>query len=118
VQPIRDELKRLLDKLPEWDGKVWGLQVTNTTDRSMELRALMGARNASDSWNLRCFVRERLLAFIRDQCPHALARLRVLESAPPPEAEKKESVPNPAPGPEDGEAIERGAATPAAPVAS
>jgi small-conductance mechanosensitive channel len=77
VDPIRQRLHDLLKASPEWDGQVWGLQVTNVTDRSMELRALMGARNASDAWNLRCHIREQLLKFIGESAPAALPRLRV-----------------------------------------
>lgn len=79
VQPIREELERLLKESPEWDEKVWGLQVTNVTDRSMELRALMGARNAPDAWNLRCRIREALLRFIGKHHPETLPRLRIQE---------------------------------------
>ena len=85
VSRVREELHRLLGESPEWDGKVWGLQVTGTGDRGIELRALMGARNAGDAWNLRCRIREGLLDFMNSRQPGAIPKARVLamEVRPP-----------------------------------
>jgi small-conductance mechanosensitive channel len=76
VQAIRDELHLILKGSSLWDEKVWGLEVTNTTERAVELRALMSARNSEDMWNLRCEVREKLIAFIQKTYPHALPKIR------------------------------------------
>jgi small-conductance mechanosensitive channel len=76
VAPIREELRRVLEGAELWDGKTWGLQVTNATDRTVELRALMGARNSGDAWNLRCEVREKLIDFLQRTYPDALPRIR------------------------------------------
>ncbi len=59
-----------------WDRKVCVLQVTNTTEHSVELRALMSASDASVAWNLRCEVREKLVEFIRTKYPQALPTVR------------------------------------------
>jgi hypothetical protein len=50
--------------------------VTNASDQSIELRALMGARNSGDAWNLRCHVREQLIEFLHREYPGSLPRLR------------------------------------------
>ena len=76
VDEIRAECKRILDESPLWDGEAWCVQVTETTDRCMVVRPLFSARNASDQWDLRCEVREKLVAFIQQRYPHALPRLR------------------------------------------
>jgi small-conductance mechanosensitive channel len=76
VQRVRDELHNILQADDLWDGDVWGLQVTDATDRSVELRALMGARNSGDAWNLRCNVREQLIDFLHREYPGSLPRLR------------------------------------------
>jgi small-conductance mechanosensitive channel len=76
VAKVRAELHRILQGSELWDGKVWNLQVTNTTERSMELRALMGAHNSGQAWDLRCHVREKLLGFLQHEYPDALPRLR------------------------------------------
>jgi small-conductance mechanosensitive channel len=92
VDPIRAELQRFLQGQNLWDKKAAGLQVTNVSDRTVELRALMSASNASAAWDLRCAVREHLLKFIQETQPHALPRLRV-EASPLDEARMKATAP-------------------------
>jgi len=74
---VREELHRILKNSELWDGKVCVLQVTNTTERTIELRALMSAADASTAWSLRCEVREKLIDFIREKYPQALPKLRI-----------------------------------------
>ncbi len=76
VEAVRNELERILKESQHWDGKVCVLQVTNTTDKTIELRALMSAVDASTAWTLRCEVREKLVSFIRDKYPNALPKVR------------------------------------------
>jgi small-conductance mechanosensitive channel len=76
VEAIREELGNILKKSDHWDGKVCVLQVTNASDRTMELRALMSAADASAAWTLRCEVREKLIDFIKTKYPQALPKLR------------------------------------------
>ena len=80
VDRVRTQLHHILEESDLWDRKVWGLQVTDTSERAMELRALMGARNSGDAWTLRCEVREKLIAFLQREYPQSLPRLR-LESS-------------------------------------
>lgn len=76
VDAIREQLQKILNESEHWDKKVCVLQVTNASDRTMELRALMSAADASAAWTLRCEVREKLLEFIKAEYPQALPRLR------------------------------------------
>jgi small-conductance mechanosensitive channel len=76
VEAVRQELQRILENSELWDRKVCVLQVTNTSERTVELRALMSAADASAAWSLRCEVREKLVAFIQKKYPAALPRLR------------------------------------------
>jgi small-conductance mechanosensitive channel len=76
VEEVRQELKRILDSTDMWDGKVWGLQVTDATDRTIQMRALMSASNSGTAWNLRCFVREKLIAFLQTRYPQSLPKAR------------------------------------------
>lgn len=76
VEKIREELHRILQSSGMWDGKVWGLQVTNAGEHTMELRALMSAPDSGRAWNLRCHVREKLIAFLQAQYPQSLPRTR------------------------------------------
>lgn len=76
VDAIRDECKRILDESDYWDGKTWGVQVTDATDRTMTVRPLMSGKNSGDIWNLRCEVREKLIRFVQQNYPGALPRFR------------------------------------------
>lgn len=76
VDALREELGRILQETHLWDGKVFNLQVTGATDRTVELRALMSAPDAPTAWNLRCHVRERLLAYLQREHPECLPRVR------------------------------------------
>jgi len=76
VDAIRERLQKILNESEHWDKKVCVVQVTNATDRTMEIRALMSAADASAAWTLRCEVREKLLEFIRSKYPQALPKVR------------------------------------------
>ena len=76
VEDVRRELHHILETSGMWDGKVWNLQVSDSNDRTLELRALMSAPDASTAWDLRCHVRERLIAYLQGQHPQALPHRR------------------------------------------
>lgn len=79
VEAIRQEFLRLVQLHPLWDKKAAGLDVINATERTIELRAVMGAANSGNAWELRCYVREHLLAYIQQNYPGALPRVRTIE---------------------------------------
>lgn len=76
VDEVRQELHRILEASGIWDKKVWGLQVTNATAQTMELRALMSAPSSPKAWDLRCHVREKLIEFLREKHPQSLPKTR------------------------------------------
>jgi small-conductance mechanosensitive channel len=76
VEELRQELHRVLQTTDMWDRKVWGLQVTDTTDRTIEMRALMSAADSGTAWNLRCYVREQLIGFMQKSHPEHLPKTR------------------------------------------
>jgi small-conductance mechanosensitive channel len=82
IDAVRAELTRILDGSPQWDRKVNVLQVTNTSERTVELRALVSAADAGTAWDLRCLVREKLVEFVRTNYPQALPKVRA-EMEPP-----------------------------------
>src|SRR4051794_36243176 len=77
VEAVRRELAEIARASPLWDGKVVNLQVSDAKDWAVELRALVSARNATQTWDLRCEVREKLVAFLQREYPHALPTARV-----------------------------------------
>jgi hypothetical protein len=66
-----------------WKGQVCVLQVSDASEHTVQLRALMDARNSSDAWDLRCLVREKLVEYIRSNCPESLPRHRAELNAIP-----------------------------------
>jgi hypothetical protein len=76
VEALREQLHAILADSEDWDGKVWGLQVTGTNNQTVELRALMSAQDAGTAWNLRCTVREKLLSWLQSNYPECLPRVR------------------------------------------
>jgi small-conductance mechanosensitive channel len=78
VESLRAELQRVVSQSPLWDKRVCGLQVTNLTDRSMELRCLVSSASSPQNFDLRCLVREKMIEFLQANYPHALPTLRVL----------------------------------------
>ncbi len=76
VEAVREELRRIVEASEYWDGDVCALHVTDTSDRTIQLRALASAPDAPDLWELRCEIREALIAYLRDQHPEALPVVR------------------------------------------
>ena len=60
-----------------WDGDVQVMQVTDITERVLQVRCLASARSAPVAFDLRCEIREKLMAFMRDECREALPRDRI-----------------------------------------
>ena len=76
IEALRKKLDELLKSNSLWDGNTKVLQVIGATDKALELRALMSSRNAGDSWDLRCFIREELLKFVKEKFPDSLPTSR------------------------------------------
>jgi hypothetical protein len=77
VEPLRAVLRNVVSQSPLWDGRVCGLQVTNLTERSMELRCLVSSRGSAENFDLRCLVREKMVEYLQANYPSALPTLRV-----------------------------------------
>jgi small-conductance mechanosensitive channel len=76
VDDLRKQLEEIVHPSPLWDKRVCGLQVTNLTERAMELRCLMSSRNSSENFDLRCIVREKMTAWIQQNYPDAFPTTR------------------------------------------
>jgi hypothetical protein len=76
VEALRRELARILKSTDKWLGKVCVLQVTDAREHTVELRALMDARDSGTAWDLRCYVREKLIEFLQREYPECLPKTR------------------------------------------
>lgn len=77
IEELRGELERLCQASKDWDGRLCSLLVTDATERTLQLRALVSAADSSRAWNLRCFVREKLIDYLRRNHPESLPRTRL-----------------------------------------
>jgi small-conductance mechanosensitive channel len=76
VGAIRRKLEEIVKTTTLWDGRVVNLQVTDVTEMSIQLRALASARTPAAAWDLRCLVREALIAFVSRELTSSLPRSR------------------------------------------
>lgn len=76
VEAIRKKVDEIVEQTKLWDGNVKSVQVTDARTDTIEVRVLLSASNSGDAWNLRCEVREKLIAFLQENYPHALPRRR------------------------------------------
>jgi small-conductance mechanosensitive channel len=96
VALMRDRLHEVLTATAVWDRRGWGLEVTDTTASTIEVRALVTAADSSDVWTLRCLVRERLVDWLNHEHPYALPRIN---TAPAPKALAPNDIPRPSRAP-------------------
>jgi small-conductance mechanosensitive channel len=82
VDPIRAELAGALADSELWDGRVQNVQVTDATEKSMEVRVMVSAKDSPTLWDLRVEIREKLISFLQKEHPDLLptARVRLGES--------------------------------------
>lgn len=76
VDALRKEFQRILEESSLWDRKVCVLQVTDATPQTVEVRCLLSTSDASRGWDLRCEVREKMVAFVQRNYPESLPRVR------------------------------------------
>lgn len=76
VEAIRSELNRILDSTPLWNRNIRVLQAIDCYENTLQLRALMTGKDAPTTWDLRCYVREKLVTWLAHEYPEALPRTR------------------------------------------
>ncbi len=76
VEEVREELRRIVESTNLWKGEVCALQVTDACQQTLQLRALVDARDSGALWDLRCFVREKLIQFLQEKYPSTLPKVR------------------------------------------
>lgn len=82
IAPLREEFTRFITAHPLFDGRAQVVQVTDHLPEAMEVRLLMSARDGPTLFDLRCFVREHMLDWIRREMPDVLVRRRTLQVGP------------------------------------
>jgi small-conductance mechanosensitive channel len=77
-EALREELTRLLNGSDLWDRKVNVLQVTDSKESALEIRILVSAKNSPAAWDLRVYIREKMIEFIQKNYPESLPRTRII----------------------------------------
>jgi small-conductance mechanosensitive channel len=77
LPPLRAEVERIVKAAPEWDGRFFNLRVTDTTERTMQIRVLCTAASSALAFDLRCTVREGLIEFMQREYPQFLPKMRI-----------------------------------------
>ncbi|MFI5676105.1 mechanosensitive ion channel family protein [Streptomyces cellulosae] len=77
---MREKLRDILRECPAWDGRAYGLDVTDTTPNTMQVRALVTAKDADDIWTVRVTVRERMIRWLTEEHPYALPRVNTADA--------------------------------------
>jgi len=77
VQAIRDFVPQILKDNPNWDGRVFNVQITNSNELYKEMRILVSSSDASKNWDLRTEVREKVIDFIQANYPDCFAKVRL-----------------------------------------
>lgn len=76
VAEMRAKLEEFVKESPLWDGQVVNLQVSDAREFTIEVRLLVSAGTSPKAWDLRCEVREKMIAWLNAEHPEALPRHR------------------------------------------
>ncbi|GGT36214.1 mechanosensitive ion channel protein [Streptomyces kurssanovii] len=87
VALMREKLQEILAGCKAWDGRDWSLAVTDTTPSTIEVRAVVTAKDADDIWTARCTVREQMIAWLYEKHPYALPRIATASASLPPDGQ-------------------------------
>ena len=76
VAELRKQFEAIVRASKLWGGRVQVLQVTDLKESTMEIRMLASASNSGRAFELRCEIREKMIAFVQQRYPDALPRVR------------------------------------------
>jgi len=76
LEELRKALKDIIETHPLWDRRFWNLQVTDASEKTMQVRVLATTADSSKGWDLRCDIRERIITYIQKNHPESLPQFR------------------------------------------
>ncbi|PWK54774.1 mechanosensitive ion channel-like protein [Silicimonas algicola] len=83
VARLREKAREVVEASPRWDRNVFAVQVTDIRETVMEVRVIASGRNAGLVYDLRCDIREALVAWLQAEMPGALPRTRAEVTSDP-----------------------------------
>lgn len=75
LEPLREHLMAVVKDHPDWDGRVQNIQVTDSKQWYKEIRLMVSSADSSANWDLRVYVREKMIDFINEKYPGSFARI-------------------------------------------
>lgn len=100
IQPLREAVEGVVKGSPLWDGRVCVVQVTEFTERTMQVRVLISASDSGKAFDLRCLIREQVMALLQRDYPDFLPRDRIEVDSLSAAQERAPELPSPPPVPE------------------
>lgn len=82
IAEIRAEVERLLFSTDLWDKRSWAVQVDSINQGYINVRIVISAPNWPKLWDLRSYIRENVLAWIRENAPWSIPRERLIGGGP------------------------------------
>lgn len=89
VEEVREQFQNIVQSSNYWDGNVCDLHVTELTDRTVQIRCQVSAADRNKGFELCCVIRERMLAWIRQNYPTAFPMTR-FQMLPEPSSRRTE----------------------------
>ena len=74
---IRTKVEQLLTATDLWDGRTWGVQITDSDEYTVTVRVLVSAKNSGHLSDLRAYLREQIIAWIVAEEPWARPAQRI-----------------------------------------
>ena len=74
---IRAKVEQLLTATDLWDGRTWGVQITDSDEYTVTVRVLVSAKNSGHLSDLRAYLREQIIAWIVTEEPWARPAQRI-----------------------------------------
>ncbi len=78
VDKLREKARKLAEEDPLWTGESFAVQVVDTLPTCIQVRILVSAPDSPSAFDLRCHIREQLIAFVRDEYPQSLPQTRLM----------------------------------------
>lgn len=78
IDKLREKARQVAENDPLWTGESFAVQVTDTQPTCIVVRILVSAHDSPSAFDLRCHMREQLIAFLRDEYPESLPQTRLM----------------------------------------
>jgi small-conductance mechanosensitive channel len=76
IEEVREAGQEIVAASSLWDKRVYGVQVTDWKNQTVEIRILVSSDTAGHLFDLRCEVREKILNYLQKRNPKAFPHVR------------------------------------------